>query len=184
MSFYHPRRERDQLLLTARGLIAENGSAFINPSGFAPTSQIMYVSLIGVRAGDVITNIVLNVQVAAVGTDPTLVKAGLYTTAGTRLAQTANLAADTMFDTVGYKQMPLSSTYTVTTDGGLYVAFLKDGAWASTDVQLTTIANNAATTGAIGSGPSVSRHHNALVTDLPASATWDPDSRNIWAGLS
>lgn len=182
MGFYYPRRERDQLALTARGLIAE-AHDMVNPAGNALASQTVYASLLGLRSGDTVTNIVVNVQVAGAGTVPTDVFFGLYSTAGTRLALTADVSADAGLTATGYQDFALTAPYQVTADDGYYVVALQNGSWGTTAVQLTRGPNNAPVVGALGASAAVAVQQTGQAS-LPASATWAVGAFPFWFGVS
>lgn len=183
MGFYYPRRERDQIALTARGLISESFQLPINPAGTNMTSQRLEGCLLGLRAGDVVTNIVVNVAQAGSGTDPTDIFLGLYSVAGTRLALTADLGADTRWDTTGYKECALTAPYTITEDGGYYPVFLMNGSFGSTALQLWRGVNNGAALGEIGSGAKYAVSQTGQAS-LPASASFVTASQPFWFGVS
>lgn len=183
MAFYYPLRDREQLALSARDLISETFPPYINAVGQAPATQTVHYGLLGLRAGDVVTNIVVSVNTAAVGTDPTSIYAGLYTAAGARVALTANLAASTTWDTQGQKELALTAAYTVPADGGYYCAFLIDGVFGTTNVALHRAGSNAVMSGAVPGG--VAPHGaQAAQTSLPASATLATSANALWFGVN
>src|SRR5262249_7194160 len=123
--------------LGTRGLVAEpfNPAAVAN-TGFAPITTLMYANLVFIQAGSTVVNMVVGVTTAAVGTPPTLIKLGVYSAGGVLQAQTANVASDAMWTSVGQKVVPLTAPWTTAGGGSFYLVFLKSGTFASTDVQL------------------------------------------------
>lgn len=112
------KSDRTQILTTAAGLTSQNGlrSVFSNTSTL--TGGTAYGMLIGLRAGDLITNVVVSCSTAGSGT--TLFKAGVYSPdAVTRYAVTADQSSQ--FGTVGAKQLPLAAAWTAPADGGYLV---------------------------------------------------------------
>lgn len=176
---------RSQLAITARGFLSESAPIGVLNSNLAPATQIVYYALLGLRAGDVVTNLHCALQTAAAGADPTLVKMGLYSTAGTRLAQSANLASDAMWDSTGIKTVPLSpGAYTVTADGGYYAAFLIDGTFGGTNLQLVRQNSTGAAAGALGANAG-SAFQQTGQTDLPSPGTLTASgSTYFWMAVS
>lgn len=179
MSFYYPRRDRDQLALTAQGLITETWPR----AAVASAATIMvdgraYFIAVGLRAGDVVSNLAIAIHVA--GATMTLSKVGLYSKAGTRLAVSADQG--TAWQSAGMKNVALASPYTVTADDGYFVAVIGKGTTLPRLASGNTNVNQAA---AVGSGMLSSGNLDAQ-TDLPASATisGSADAVAYWVGVS
>ncbi len=153
-------------------------------SALAPTSQKVYGSMVGLNAGDVVSNVFMALSTAGAGTTPTGIYLGLYTTAGVQLAVSANLAANSGWTGTGIKSFALSSPYTVTTAGGYYLCLLQNGTWGTTSMQpfiggqQTKIVQSA-----IGSGPTFCVAQTSQAT-LPSPATFVGDASNYWFGWS
>lgn len=169
MSFYYPRRERDQIALTARGVLSEPGHPLAFPALQACTTQTAYGVLLGLRAGDVVTGVEVRVGVAAVGTDPTLARFGLADSAGTMLAVSADRKAAANW-AVGAQRHALSAPYTVTADGGYFACWVINGTWSNTQPTILRNANQAAAMTASGSGV-IPSFKWVGQTDLPAVAS-------------
>ena len=127
---------REQMSRTAQGLISETITRLAAPA----TSSIMvdgtvYYMALGLRAGDVVSNIVIAVNSAGVGL--TLSKVGLYSKTGTLLAQSAELG--TAWQSTGIKVSALTSPYTVLTDDGYYVAIVSKGGTLPTPIRTSTL---------------------------------------------
>lgn len=133
-----PRVARKQAEQAARGLLSEN---YHGPSGAATgataATQTIFGGLLGLLAGDVVTNVGVSVSTVASGTPPTTIKLGLVDTTGAVLAVTANVAADSQWTaSTGMKLFALTAPYTVPTDGGYYAVILSDGVFGTTPLQL------------------------------------------------
>lgn len=162
-----------QLLTEAQGLKGENFYRGA-PGGALQTitAQTVYFSLMGLRAGQVITNIyIVNGAISTI----TLSKLGIYSTAGSRLAQSAsnttNLAA-------GINSLALSAAYTVPTTGAYYFALLVD---ATTPGSFLRGGGVIGQPNAIGSNPVLGGTQTAQA-DLPASATITASTIIGWFG--
>lgn len=129
--------DHSQLARTARGLISETGQLDVHTNAATLTSQKIYCRLLGLAAGDIVTYLCAAVSIAGAGTAPTTIKLALLNTSGVIKAITANLASDTGWTaSIGPKEFAASTPWTVDTSGAYYVAFLQDGAFASTALQL------------------------------------------------
>lgn len=176
---------RSQLALTARGLISEAfPAAAASGAALALTSQRIYGVLLGLRAGDVVTNIVVTVATIATGTTPTGLYVALLSTAGTRLVVSANLKASSIWTTaIGPVEAPLSGPYTVLTDGGYYACVLMDGAFGTQNLQLARALPNNATLRSLSGGPVLSGYQAGQAT-FPATATLGANDSLLWFGVS
>lgn len=126
-----------ELLTEAQGFIAENYTRPAAPNSGAPTSQVIYAAGLWIPSGKTITNVHVDLATLAVGTTPTLIKGALLDKTGKVLNQSANIATDGMWTaTAGLKTIPLGGTVSTTSSDLYYVAFLKNGAFGSTDLQL------------------------------------------------
>lgn len=171
----------------ARGLISENFNIGMgNATGGAATDGTVFVASVGVKPGDVINNIHIAVETAGTGSGCTLAQLALYDRLGTRLAVTADSAADrTKTETVGIKTFALSSAYTVGVNTeALYAAFVnKNG---------TTVCNLIVSgTSDVTAGDALTGKFRAFgtggtsQTSTPASATIVATSGiNFWCAFS
>lgn len=175
---------RTQIALTERGLIAECDSPTSNTQVW--TSQTVFASSLGLRAGDVVTNIVSCVSTSAIGTSATNVRLGLATSSGTMLAVTGVVNAASSWP-LGYVETPLSAPYTITADGLYYAVTVKNGTWGTTDAVLLRPVNlHASLAGAIGTKP-IKYGGWTGQTDLPAvgsALTLTAISGCPWLGVS
>lgn len=182
-----PFGSRSESLTRARGFLTENWNLGQgNATGGAATDGTVFVAAIGVKPGDVINNIFLDIETAGTGSGCTLAMACLYDRTGARLAVTADSAADrTKTESVGIKSFALTSAYTVGSNtDALYVGFVnKNG---------TTVCNLIVSgTSDVSAGDAVTGKFRAFgtggtsQTSTPASATIVATSGiNFWAALS
>jgi hypothetical protein len=156
---------RSQLAQTAAGVISENYPPYVATSSNAPTSQVVFGYLLGLRAGDVVTGILLRSAVAAAGTAPTTARFGIANSAGVILALSGNINAAASWP-VGGVLGALTAPYTVLADGGYFACFVVNGTWGTTQPTLNRTSGLAGS-GAVGGNvtPSFSW---AGQTDLPA----------------
>lgn len=174
---------RSQIASTARGVISESVPiATCNttsiPAANAASGTAVY-SLIGLRAGDVVTNIVVNVAIA--GSGLTFAKLGLYSSTGTFLAATASVSASFNSGT-GFVAVPLTSPYSIAADGGYYGAFLQYGSGAT---GATLLASAATTTSGVQYGSSArAQCAVASQTDISGNVTLADSSAHKWLGVS
>jgi hypothetical protein len=102
----------------AQGLTGESFPRAMSSGSFAPAAGDQRAVLVGLNAGERIANLYAHVTVA--GTGLTLAKLGVWDSAGSLLASTADLSA-TFNSGTGPKGGALSSALTVPADGGYYV---------------------------------------------------------------
>ena len=111
---------RDQLLATDRGLIAETFPTELATASQALTTSCIYFQSIGLKAGDIVTNIVSVVGTA--GTATLAVYQGVYTSAGALAASTTNQVNS--LSSTGLKVTALAAAYTVPASGLYYICTL------------------------------------------------------------
>ncbi len=152
------RSDRYQALLDGWGAKGENFPANNATGTLTPVSGRIYRGLFGVRAGDIINNLLLGMTAVGAGTTPTLIRVGIANAAGTQLAISNDLKANSIWTTavagsVGLAVAPLSAAYTSLIDQVLEAQFIRVGAWGSTEMQLARSALAAPWGPKIGSGP-------------------------------
>lgn len=160
---------RERIAQMARGILAEPAPPWTTNGTAIPTanaaSGTMQLCLVGLRAGDTVTNIVAPVQTA--GTALTFVKMGLFNSTGGFIAATASVSASfNGISTPAAVVTPLTSAYSVTADGGYYLGFLQYGSGA-TGATLLRFVSNSATDIAYGSGV---RGHASVTNQTDISA--------------
>jgi hypothetical protein len=172
------RKERYQIAVDAQGL---KGEAFprSNLGNSSLTTQRMNGTLLGFREGDVVTNVCCALQ--ANGATLTLAKIGLYSTAGVLLASTAESSSSFTSGAPKTISLPLTSPYTILTQGGYYIAILVVGTTMPNVYRGGVVAG----TGLAFSGGVRFNNSQAGLTDLPANATFaDADNLVVWFGWS
>lgn len=123
--------DRTQIAQTATGVISENGSPSVFNGTTAPTTQSVYAVLLGLRAGDVVTGVLLRNPTAAAGTLPTTARFGIADATGKILALSGNVTALASWP-VGACPFALTAPYTVLADAGYYACFVVNGTWGTT----------------------------------------------------
>lgn len=153
---YSERINRRADYLKATGFIALG----LEPvSNAVPTSGTVFGNAVYLYEGEVITNIVVAVAVAGVGTAPSHIQAILWDgnqSTPTALAVSAEDAANSRWTSgTGWKEIPLTAPYTVPTSGIYYPSFVKVGAFGTTDLQLITggSANPGSNIGGLSGNP-------------------------------
>lgn len=147
------------------------------------TSQLVYGSLMGLLAGDLVTNICVEVNQAATSTAPTGIYVGVYGKDGTQLAISGNLKSSSIWTAgTGIVAAPLSAAYTIPSDDVYYFTFLMNGSFAGTALHLIKSSGvGSAIVAAFGSGsfPSVGQSSQAT---LPSPATFVTNAAHLWFG--
>lgn len=148
-----PIKSRAELANTGRGILTETFPLHLASTGLTPATQTVYASLIGLRAGDVVTNIVVDTLTAGTSTAPTGIFVGLYDKTGLSLAISSNLSASGNWTATGPHNCAVTAPYAVTADDSYFAVFLENGTWGGTALQVGSwsgaVAGNAK---ALGSG--------------------------------
>lgn len=175
--------DRNQARNTSRGIISESSDWGAVQAGNIPVANAAsgnaVMGLVGLRAGDTVTNCICFLTV--VGTSLTFAKLGLFTSTGTFLAATGSVSGTFNVGT-GFKVVPLTAPYTITADGGYYVAYLQYGAGAT---GATLGRSNAQTPSGtqIGTGARLGAQVLNL-TDLSANLTPADVNIHYWFAVS
>lgn len=126
-------------LAVALGYKAWTFNTMVNGSGLAMANQEIDAMAIWIPPGTVITNILLNIQIAGSGTVPTGFFVGLASPTK-MVAQSGNLASSASLTTLGIQAFPLSASYTTNpTDsptGLYYIVILQNGVFSVTNVTI------------------------------------------------
>lgn len=170
---------RSQLALTAQGLIAETNSRDIATSNTVLTAQNIRGKILGLRAGDTVTN--LHCQLATSGVGAGYARMALYSVAGVRLGVSGDENA-AFVGAAGLLTIALATPYVVTVDGGYYVCVLSD--LATTQPAISRGVSAPSYSGAaIGSGSSSMVTQTAQAS-FPATATFTAGAISFWFGVS
>lgn len=165
--------------LAAEGLLAQNFPRQAAAGVAIAIDGTAYFAAVELFAGQSIANVVLGVATA--GTVMTLSKAGIYTTAGVRVAISADQGA--AWQSAGLKTVPLTAPYVVPVTGTYYLALVAKGTVIPT-LACGSLAAVVALAGAVGSGI-LPYGTQAAQTDLPANATIAAGAAlGVWAGAS
>lgn len=137
---------RADIVASALALVTETFPTSSGQATVSPASGSALCGLVGLRRGDVITNVVVYTAVA--GTAVTAYKVGVYSKTGARLGISADIKASLAANSflIGALAAPL----TVSADDGYYLV-----AWGTATTAMPTLirGNNIANNGdAIGSG--------------------------------
>lgn len=157
---------RPQLAAAATGVVSETGH--VSSYGFftAPSTQVVFGCLLGLRAGDVVNGVMLRNNTAAAGTLPTTARFGIADSAGKMLAISGNLNALANW-VAGPLPFPFASQYTAPADGGYYACFVVNGTWSVT--QPSPLRNFSGTNAMLAYSTFAPPMFNwAAQTDLPA----------------
>lgn len=157
---------RHQRFLAGLGITSET-YRITHGTGFAAlTSQQIVCGLLALLEGDTVTNIILEVAIAAAGTSPTTMRIGLADSAGVMLAVSANENAAATWPT-GFKAIAMGTPYPVTTSGVYYCCIIQNGAFGTTNPSWAQASSTAPKTSSpIGSGKGAYKWQNTQ-TDLP-----------------
>jgi hypothetical protein len=169
---------RAQILTNAQGLIAEPFGRAAAASQTIMTNQQQEFTLVGLREGDVVSNI--SVVMTVNGSSVTLMKMGLYDTSGVKLAGSADVSASAGAGASKIITGAMTTPYTVPADGGYYASVL-----AVASVTLPTLLRGSVSVVSVqlGSFP----RPNAFMgsqADLAATATYAQGSVPFWYGIS
>lgn len=167
---------RAGLVARAEGLITQNFDRSASANSTALVSGTIIFGLVGLFAGDVVTNVVIGVDGA--GSGLTLSKCALYSKTGTRLAVSADQG--TAWQSTGIMVTPMGTPFPVVTTDVYYAAVLAIG----TPPSLSRSANSVSSGTQIGTGL---RSVAALgaQSDMPASATVvNGGGLGPWFGIS
>lgn len=173
--------DREDILAAALGIGGESEFPK-NAAQIGTGSQVLTARLLGFRVGDVINNVIVWVSQAATGAAPTGIYAAVYNNTA-RLAISGNEKSNAIFTTTGAAVIPLAASYTVTANAGLYLAFVQDGPFGGTNLNLTRDGNNSYLTGAIGSGLPRFVTQSGQASP-PSPASWTAASHNVWFAWS
>lgn len=167
---------REQILRDGQAIKGEAYPRTTGSAGTQLTGGTIYLVAVGLKKGDVVTNVLC--KTTAGGTTTTLSKVGLYDKNGNRLAISADRGSD--WDFVGAFTNPLTGAYTVTSTDLYYLAVVTNATstcsmWGTTTTDLQAFSGGVRTFATGGTGQ----------TDLPSTVT--PAGTNVvcyWLGWS
>jgi len=173
-----PLTPRSQIAITEQGLGGENFPRGPITASSLLTAQRTQGGLLGFRAGDVVTN--LHCVMATTGSGAGYARMALYALDGTQRGVSGDANA-AFTGTAGLLTVALSSAYTVTADGGLYVCVLAN--LATTQPTLSRGIVIAAGATAVGAG-SLNFVQESSQASFPASASFSSTTIGYWFGWS
>jgi len=171
-------KSRLQLAVDGQGLISETYPRSAISAGSILVAQRIRGSILGLHAGDVVTNILALTTVT--GTGAGYARVALYSTAGVLLGTSGD--ANAAFTGVaGLLTIPLSTPYTILTSDDYYACVLTD--LATTQPTIGRRGNIGASDTAIGAGALFAVLQSAQAS-FPANATFATDGVTHWFGVS
>lgn len=174
-----PKKDRTQIRQTALGYIAETYPVTNISANVALSAQALRATAIGLRAGDIVTNIIVSVNVAAGGTAG-VIFVGLLDSTYNKLLISADVNAS--FTTTGNKVLALTAPYTVTADGLFYCVINMTTAFGTTQPSIGS-SGQTGISGAIGANPKPNWVQTSQAT-IPTTATPADTSAAPWFAVS
>jgi hypothetical protein len=166
----------------ARGLLAEPYPLAQVNAGRTLATQAALGVLVPVQFGTIVSGVAVCIQTAAAGTLPTGVFVALTDLTGVQLAVSADVKALANWNATGIFSFAFTTPWTVTQDGAVYAAILKNGVYGSTEPQIATM------TAVVGSGQKLGANAAGAVTQtgqatMPSPATLVANDSYPWLGL-
>lgn len=174
---------RHGLVAYGRGMLAEAADLRQTVAGQALTDGTCFASLVGLYAGEVVSKILFSVTQAGTSTAPTHFYGYLASTAGVKLAATADSASSGQLTAAGIGSLSFSSAFTVVTTGVYFAGLLQVGAFAGNALQVSRIGNATGAGQAFGSNPAYAVAQTGQ-TDIPASFTFSASDTSVWVALA
>lgn len=179
MLFRAQKRTRGDLATTARGLISETFPLGACTASLAVANQALRGTALGLRAGDLVTNIVAYVSVAASGTAGA-VTVGLLDATYNKLVISGDVHAS--FAATGAAVCALTTPYTVLADGLYFPVLSMTTAFGTTQPSL--VAGGATgVSGAISTNPRPAWLQGGQ-SSIPTTATPADTATAAWFGVS
>jgi hypothetical protein len=180
----YPNPYAQDPLATGIGVLYHNFNPAVSTFAQAPSTGLISACAIGIPSGVVLTGIKMRIQVAAAGTNPTLVRAGLADNTGKVLVVSNDLHT-TAFQATGVFPFPFTAQFTTAYFGAYLAMVIVVGTWGTTQPTISQPAGENAADAADGSFcPVVTQW--AGQTDLPAvgsSITFQGANRNYYFGV-
>jgi hypothetical protein len=127
-----------RLAIARRKLITENFNLAFTQSSVSPASETLYGFPVELYEGEEVTNLLVVVATAGVGTPPTWFELGLANPANIMVATTGNIHTSSLLTTLSEPTAvcPLTSKYVVTVSGAYTLCLVSVGSWATTQMLL------------------------------------------------
>jgi hypothetical protein len=172
--------QREQLFREKQGIKGESFPRICGSASTPLTGQVVYLAGIALMAGDVVTNILVNISGGGTGTS--LSKLGIYDVNGTRKGITADQGS--VWNAPGGYVVPLLTPYTVAASGTHYLAIVVNASGTKPSLIVGNPTAFAAYPMGSGNLPFATDATTGR-TDLPASVTITQASGlGIWLGWS
>ena len=162
--------QRDQVLMAALGFKAWTFDYSHIRGGLALQAGQLRSRALVLVAGDVISNLVIDVYVVAAGAAPTNLWLALYTSASPAalVASSVDTASDAQWTSIGLKSFALTTPYTVPSTAVYYGAVLMNGAFGTTQPQIGIALGSGAIQVPIPGGLAIALGPSGL-SSLPAT---------------
>lgn len=166
----------------ARGILAEPYPLSQASTSRTLATQALLGVLVPVSFGTVVSGVCVCIEtVAANGSLPTGVYVALYDLTGVQLAVSADVKAVSGWNATGPKSFSFTTAWTVTQDGAVYAAILKNGVWG-TEAKIATMTAVTGTGKALGSNAAGAVTQTGQAT-APATATFTANDSYPWLAL-
>lgn len=173
---YPVNPSRDQLRATGQGILSQPYDRQCGRSTTTLADGTIYFQGVGLLAGDVVTNVILQTNGTCAGL--TLAKVGLYKKDGTRLAISADQGA--AWQAANIFVVAMTAAYTVPANDLYYLAIITKTGTSTPTVPVGLAAAPLTVTGASPASGTM-----AAQTDLISNATISAaNSVNIWLACS
>jgi hypothetical protein len=135
-----------------------------------------------VSFGTIVSGVAVCIETAAAGTLPTGVFVAITDLTGVQLAVSANVRTLALWNATGLFSFAFAAPWTVTADGAVYAAILKDGVYDTTEPKIATM------TAVTGSGAKLGANAAGAVTQaaqatFPTPSVWTANDSYPWLAL-
>jgi hypothetical protein len=171
-----------QSACVARGLLAEPYPLAQANAGRTLATQAALGVLVPVSFGTIVSGVAVCRTVAAAGTLPTAVFVAITDLTGVQLAVSADVKALANWNATGLTSFAFSTPWTVTQDGAVYAAILKNGVYGSTEPQVATMTAVTGTGSALGANAAGAVTQTGQAT-FPTPSVWTANDSYPWLAL-
>lgn len=157
-------KSRQDILMAGLGFVSWNWPPQSVANQSALTAGKAHTGVLPLVAGDIVNNIICEVNIVAAGTAPTAFYVYLLDKTGKCVSISTDLKASASLTTLGFRQFPITRFVAPTTDD-YYPVLLQVGAWGTT--QPAFARNNGNNPGAALSGGIVAWGHAGTGLTVP-----------------
>jgi hypothetical protein len=172
---------RDDLSRVGQGYKGESYDRGTSSGTLPLVSDTAYFSAVGLKAGDVVTNVICDLEITGVQGGTGAAYVGLYSSTGTQLGLSAN-ATTPFTGTAGNLVVALTTPYTVPTDGLYYLMVYSN--FATTQPTLLRGSSSAGAGFVVGSGARKFARQVTAGGTPPSPATLANGQQNVWLAWS